>query len=63
MVVNLNEKIEIVLSDPGKFHFSGLKYCACLITANTIPIEICYNRDIKFKAWTYKSLIFKRGKK
>ena len=52
MVVNLSEKIEIVLSDPGKFHFQGLKYCACLITANMIPFQICYNRDIKFKTWT-----------
>ena len=29
MVVTLSERFEIALSDPGKFCFSGCKYCAC----------------------------------
>lgn len=33
MVVTLSERFERTLSDPGKFCFSGSKYCACLITA------------------------------
>ena len=33
MIVTLSERFEIALSDPGKFRFSGCKYCACLIKA------------------------------
>ena len=35
MVVTLSERFEIALSDPGKFRFSGCKYCACLITTTS----------------------------
>ena len=33
MVVTLSKRLEIALSDPGEFHFSECKNCACLITA------------------------------
>ena len=33
MVVTLSKRLEIALSDPGKFRFSECKNCACLITA------------------------------
>ena len=65
MVVTLSERFEIALSDPGKFRFSGCKYCACLITttSNGRLSQVCYNKDIKFKTLTSKSIIFRSGKK
>lgn len=39
MFVTLSERFGIALSDPGKFPFSGLRYCAYLITIT--PMVVC----------------------
>ena len=41
------------------------KYCAYLIRATLYGrfFQVCYNRDIKFKTLTFKSITFRSGKK
>ena len=61
MVVTLSERFETSLSDPGKFRFSGCKYCACLITAprnGRLSFKYVATETKKFKTWTSTSIIF-----